>query len=76
MLFYETYFEESNINQKSFICSQDKLIKKYGQKKWACLVLCKVYENCTKIKEKCYFKNHTLKRVISTGNSLFGPKIR
>ena len=36
----------------------------------------KVYENCPKIKEKCYFTKLTLKRVLSTENHLFGPKIR
>ena len=33
MLFYKTYFEESNINRKPLIWSQDIIIKKFGQKK-------------------------------------------
>ena len=40
------------------------------------IFLGKVYENCMKIKEKYYFKNLTSKRVISTGDPVFGPKIR
>ena len=40
------------------------------------MVLGKVYENCTKIKEKCYFKKLTFNRVISTGNLLFEPQDR
>ena len=32
MLFDETYFEESNINKKPLICSQDKIITKFKQK--------------------------------------------
>ena len=31
MLFYETYLEDSNINQKLLIWSQDKIITKFGQ---------------------------------------------
>ena len=76
VLFYETYFDESNINQKALICSNDKKITKLGQKKWVSLDLGKVYENNPKNKEKCYFTKLTLKRVISTGNHLFVPKIR
>ena len=76
MLFDETYFEESNINWKPLIWSQDKMIMKFGQKKMGSLVLGKWYENNPKIKEECYFTNRTLKRVISIGNSLIGPKIR
>ena len=33
MLFYETYFEESNIKHKPFIWSQDRIKKKFGQEK-------------------------------------------
>ena len=33
MLLDETYFEESNINRKPFISSQDKIITKFCQKK-------------------------------------------
>ena len=33
VLFYETYFEESNINRKHLIGSQDKIITKFGKKK-------------------------------------------
>ena len=68
VLFYGTNFEESNINMKPLIWSKDKIIKKFGQKKWVNLVLGKVYKNCPKFKEKCYFTKLTSKRVISTGN--------
>ena len=54
---------------------KDKIITKFGQKKWASFVLGKVYENYPKIKEKSYFKKLTSKRVISTGNPLFGPEL-
>ena len=33
MLFYETYFEKSNINKKPLIWSRDKIITKFGKKK-------------------------------------------
>ena len=33
-------------------------------------------QNCSKIKEKFYFTKPSSKRVISTGNDLFGPMIR
>ena len=33
MLFCDTYFEESNINRKPLIWSQDKITTKFGQKK-------------------------------------------
>ena len=39
MLFDKTCFEESNINLKLIIWSQDKIIMKFGQKKWAGFVL-------------------------------------
>ena len=32
MLFDKTYFEESNINKKALIWSQDKIITRFGQK--------------------------------------------
>ena len=63
VVFYETYFEESNINQKLLIWSQDKIITKFGPKKWVRLVLGKVYDNCTKIKEKYNFKKLTSKSI-------------
>ena len=56
--------------------SKDKILTKFGYKKLVSLVLGKVYENCIKIKEKRYFTKLTSKSVISTGNPLFGPKIR
>ena len=68
VLFYKTYFTESNINRKPLIWSNDKIITKFGQKKWVSLVFYKVYEKFLKIKKKCYFTNLTSKRVISTGN--------
>ena len=40
------------------------------------MVLDKLYKNCPKIKEKCYLTKFASKRVISTGNPLFSPKIR
>ena len=75
VLFYETYFEESNINWKPLIWSHDKIVTKFGPKKWVSLVLVKVYR-CLKIKEKYYFTKPTLKRVISTRIHLFDQKIR
>ena len=33
MLFYETYFEESNINRKPLFLTQDKIITKFEKKK-------------------------------------------
>ena len=75
MLFYKTYLEKSNINQKLLIWSKDKITKKCGKKKLASFVLGKVYDNCSKVKEKCYFTKPTSKRVIYTGNHLFGPMI-
>ena len=44
ILFYETYFEESNINWKPLILSKYKIIMKFGPKKWANVVLGKVYK--------------------------------
>ena len=76
MLFYETYYEISNISQKPLILSEDKIITKFGQKKWVSSVLGKVYENCPKIKKKFYFMVFTPNRVISTRNPLFVLKIR
>ena len=76
VLFYETYFEESNINWKPLIWSHYKIIMKFRPKKWVSFVFKKVDENCSKIKKKCYFTKPTLKWVISTENHLFGPIIR
>ena len=75
-LFYEIYFKEINIHWNPLIWFQDKMITKFGQSKWVRLVLGKVYENRPKIKKKSYFTKLILKRVISIGNHLFGPKIR
>ena len=61
-VFYETYFEESNINQKPLIWFNYKIITKFGPKKWTSLVFGNVYENCLKINEKCYFKKFTSKK--------------
>ena len=71
--FYETCFKESNINQKPLIWSKYKIITKFKRKKWASLVFGKVDKNCLKIMEKCGFTKLASKRVISTGNHLFGP---
>ena len=45
VLFKETYFEESNINQKPLIWARDKIVMKFGPKKWVSQVFGKVYEN-------------------------------
>ena len=74
--FYETYFEESNINRKPHIWSNDKIVTKVRRKKCASLVLGNAYVNCPKIMEKCYFMIPTSKRVLSTENHLFGPITR
>ena len=76
VLFYETYFKVDNINQKPLIRFHYKKITKFGQKKKVSLVLGNVNDNCPKIEEKSYFTKPTSKRVISTGNYLFGPLIR
>ena len=76
VLFYEAYIEENNINQKPLISSNDRIVMKFGPKKWVSLVLGKLYENCPKIKEKYYFTKPTSKREISTENPLFGPLIK
>ena len=73
VLFYETYFEESNINRKPLIQSRDKRVMKFRPKKWVSLVFDKVYENCLKIKKKCYFTKLTSKGVISTGAAYLVP---
>ena len=71
VLFQQTNFEESNINWKPLYDNNEILTKK-----WVSFVCGKVFENCPKTKEKCYFMKPTSKRVMSTGNHLFGPKIR
>ena len=76
MLFYETYIKESNNNRKPVIWSHDKIITKFGPKKWVSFVLGKVYENYPKLKKKYYFTKLTSSRVISTGQHLFSPNIR
>ena len=70
-LFKETYFEENNIDRKPLIWA-DKIVMKFGPKKWVSLVLGKKNKNCPKIKKMYYFTKLTSKRVISIGNHLFG----
>ena len=48
VLFYETYFEESNINRKSLIWSHYKIITKFRLKKWVSFVLGNVYKKLPK----------------------------
>ena len=43
LLFFDTYFEKSNINKKPLIWSQDKIITKFAQKNEVSFVLGKVY---------------------------------
>ena len=76
VLFYETCFEESNINRKPLFWSKYKIITKFESKKWASLVYGKVYENYLKIKEKCCFKKLASKRVIQIGKHFLCPNIR
>ena len=57
VLFYKTYFEETNINRKAHIWSKDKIIMKFRQKKWASLVFSEVYENYPKIKDYVILRN-------------------
>ena len=75
VLFYKSYFEEGNINQKPLTWSHYKIITKFGQIFFMSLVLGKVNKNSPKIKEKRYFTKLTSKRVISSRNHLFGPNI-
>ena len=72
VLFYETYFEE-RINRKLLNWSHDKIVMNFGPKKYASLVLGKVYKNFPKMKKKCYFTKPTSKRVISTETSYLVP---
>ena len=74
-LFYETYFEESNINRKPFIWFYDKIITKFGPKNRRVWFWAKCTKTAPKIMEKCYFMKLTSKRVISTENILFSPMI-
>ena len=75
MLFYETYFEEGNINWKPLIWSHYNIITNFGQKTWVSSVLGKVYENIPKIKKKCYFtyfeeSNRNQKQLIWSKNKV------
>ena len=65
VLYDETYFEESNINRKPHIWSQDNIITKFGQKKKGEFAFAQSVRNCMKIKENCYLTKLTSKRVIS-----------
>ena len=49
VLFYETYFEDSNINRRLLIWSHGKIITKFRKKKMGEFGLGKVYENSPKI---------------------------
>ena len=71
VLFYESYFEESHINQKPLIWSHDKIIMKFGLKKLGSFGFHKLYKKSPKIRKKYYFTKLMSKRVISTGNYLF-----
>ena len=64
VLFDETYFEESNINRKPLIWSQNKIITKFQQKNVRVLFMEKCTETAQKLRKKCYFIKLTLKRVI------------
>ena len=64
VLFYETNFELGNINRKPLTWSNYNIITKFRPKKWVSLFFGKVYENCLKIKEKCYFMKLASKWVI------------
>ena len=64
------------ISTRNPLLGPKKIITKFGQNKWVSFVLGKVYENYPKVKAKCNFVKLTSKLVISTGNSLFSPKIR
>ena len=75
VLFYDTYFEESKYQPETTYLIKISDNNEIWTKKWVSLVLDKVYKNCPNYKKKCYFTKPTLKRVISTGNHLFGPLI-
>ena len=51
MLFYETYFEESNIKRKPLIWSSDKIIKKFGTKKLRVWFLAKCKKTARKLRK-------------------------
>ena len=63
MLFYKTYFEESNVNLKPIIWSKYYIITKFGQKLWASLVIGKVYKPENRENEfflEAYFKESNI----------------
>ena len=58
MLFYETYFEESNINQKPLIWSHDKIIMKFGQKQnWRVWFWAKCTKTAQKLRKIVILRN-------------------
>ena len=48
VLFYETYFEERNMDRKPLIWAEAKIITKFGQKNW----LVWFWTKCTKTARK------------------------
>ena len=57
MLFYEPYFEESNINQKPLIWSQYKIITKIGQIKWQVWFWAKCMKTVRKLSKSVILRN-------------------
>ena len=74
VLFYETYFEESNINWKPIIWFQDEMITKFEKKNCASLVLRKVYKNYPKMKEKMLFDETYFKKSNINQKPLIWPQ--
>ena len=64
VLFYETYFDMGNINQKPLIWSNYKKITKFGPKKCFEFGFGQSVRKQPEIKVKSYFMKPTSKRVI------------
>ena len=57
MLFYETYFEERNINRKPLIWSHDKIVMKFEQKNGCVMFWAKCTKTARKLRKSVFLQN-------------------
>ena len=63
MLFCETYLENSNINQKLLIWSQDKIIMKFGQQKCVSFILEKYTKTAENLRKSVIMRNFKVSNI-------------
>ena len=74
VLFFETYFEKSNINKKPLIWSQDKIITKFGPKNGQVWFWAKCTKTARKLRKSVILPNLFRKEYYQPESTYLAPR--